>query len=153
MTFPTKIALVFSLLLITIFPSSSHATENEDRASQASQLLAEANAKMSAEELVDAALLYLRVLDEYPDQLPKIEAHAKLHSFETMLREGRFDEAALLQFAQRVPSCSSMTALDAKHSVAVFDLLRSDMFVKAGVPEFAHTVRYHGQEHSPGAWD
>ena len=134
-------ATVILALSVWLTSLPSPAAELEERSAEASRLLAEANAKMAAEEFVDAALLYLRVLDEYPDQLPKMEAHAKLQGFEAMLREGRFDEAALLQFAQRVPSCSSMTALDAKHSVAVFDLLRSDMFVKAGVPEFAHTVR------------
>lgn len=120
---------------------TAFAVETVDPAAQASYLLKTADANMANNDLVEAALLYLRILNEYPNQLAKVDAHAKLQGFEAMLREGRFDEAALLQFAQRVPSCSSMASLDAKHSVAVFDLLRSDMFVKAGLPEFAHTVR------------
>ena len=95
-------ATVILALSVWLTSLPSPAAELEERSAEASRLLAEANAKMAAEEFVDAALLYLRVLDEYPDQLAKMEAHAKLQGFEAMLREGRFDEAALLQFAQRV---------------------------------------------------
>lgn len=133
--------LVVVALLLTVWNvrSSSASVESAPHG-PALELLDRAAQARAQGDFVTSALLYIELLDRYPDTLEKLEATAALTELRYEAQGGGLSPEVLMDFESRLPRMEEFNSIEAKNVLVFFNVAKASVLTKFGLQEMATQV-------------